>query len=716
MIVSKLSAMQIFPQIKLRIQARCSILWFLLLLLPASFIRAQSCFTGTGGCQDYSNFGVNSVGRHAADLEYDNFTSSLHTTIVRDIDGNLVIWGQAGLSNGGNALIPTVINQTNFPGLTGIPLKAATGSWNSGINAQNILLTDDNKLWAWGNTNTVLSSDVKPTAAFGSFNLPAGVAAANVKMMFVTSNTIALTACDGYVYVLTRADQAVRGDGSTGPVTLASRTTWAKVQKSTGGDLTGVVATRGCSAALFALDKDGNLWTWGLTTWDGIAAAATRNQATPVTLPGGSGAIKMIGMTGTYNNDVNIAKASYYVLYENGSLYAMGHNNSRQLGDWTATNRPAWIQPLYAAGGAAMNDIAWVSPNEHDYQLPFTSVITTGNKLYNWGLESGSDMGRGANSNTSTGVAVDPGAPAQTFFETGDNADIIAVETGGHTTMILRKCETNFGYLGHKVFGSMGDGTAENGTELKFTFATKPMQVCGAQTLPVIQTAPSAPANNDGNYYIGTEIQLSGQPSNGSFTLTGGAGIATLAGNKLMLKDAGTVTVAYDVGDLCGTVTKTFTVISQSLPVTFGPVSAVFKNNDLVVTWTTETETDNDHFNIEASADGAHFINIGSVQSLSPGGNSKEALHYQFRKTVPANIGLALGIGLLALGGLGGVVNRKRRVPFILIMLLGSAIFYAGCVKKETLPSADGKLYIRVVQVDKDGTSSCSKVVAAVNR
>ena len=715
MIVSKLSAKKISPQIKLLMQARYSILWLLLLLLPISFVCAQSCFTGTGGCQDYSNFGVNSVGKHAADLEYDNFTSSLHTTIVRDIDGDLVIWGQAGLSNGGNALVPTIINQTNFPGLTGIPLKAATGSCNLGFNTQNILLTDDDKLWVWGGENTVLSSDLTVSAAFQSFNLPNGVTAANVKMMFVTSYTMALTTCDGYVYVLTRVDQSMRGDGSTGATTLTSRTTWAKVQKSTGGDLTGVLATRGCPSALFALDKDGNLWTWGLTTWDGSAAAATRNRATPVTPPGGSGPIKMIGMTGISNNDANTAKASYYVLYENGGLYAMGHNNSKQLGDWTTTNSPSWIQPLYAAGGALMNDIAWISPNEHDYQLPFTSVITTGNKLYNWGLESGSDMGRGANSNTGTGVAVDPGAPAQTFFETGNNADIIAVETGGHTTMILRKCETNFGYVGHKVFGSMGDGTAENATELKFTFATKPLQVCGAQTLPVIQTAPSALANNEGDYYIGTEIQLSGQPANGSFTLTDGAGIATLAGNKLTLNDAGTVTITYDVGDLCGTVAKTFTVISQALPVTFGAVTATLKDGALAVNWTTETEINNDHFNIDASADGIHFITIGTVSSLASDGMSKTKLHYQFKKTIPADISLTLGIGLLTLGGLGSVVNRKRRVSCMFITLLGGAIFYAGCTKKEILSSADGKLYIRVVQVDKDRVSSSSKVVAAVN-
>ncbi|WP_018631105.1 thrombospondin type 3 repeat-containing protein [Niabella aurantiaca] len=235
--------------------------------------------------------------------------------------------------------------------------------------------------------------------------------------------------------------------------------------------------------------------------------------------------------------------------------------------------------------------------------------------------------------------------------------------------------------------------------------------------------------------WTGRSATITSLPTNGFILTYGGHTITQddidAGGYVITNYDPALLSIAPGPGTPGGTTTTSFNyavngtavrsadavytvTFSQSLPVTFGPVSAVFKSNDLVVTWTTETETNNDHFEIEASADGSHFTNIGSVQSLSPGGNSKEALHYQFRKTVPADIGLALGIGLLALGGLGGVVNRKRRMSFILIMLLGSAVLYTGCAKKETLPSADGKLYIRVAQVDKDGSRSYSKVIRVV--
>lgn len=160
----------------------------------------------------------------------------------------------------------------------------------------------------------------------------------------------------------------------------------------------------------------------------------------------------------------------------------------------------------------------------------------------------------------------------------------------------------------------------------------------------------------------------------------------------------------------------TYTVtFSQALPVTFGPVSAIFENNELVVNWTTETETNNDHFEIEASADGKTFTTIGTVKTQAENGTAVQALHYRFSKERPGKLIAALGIGLLAIGGLGACMNRRRRVSCILTVLLGGALFYSGCKKNETLPSNDGKLYIRVVQVDKDGAKAFSKVVAVVH-
>ncbi|WP_300600727.1 hypothetical protein [Niabella sp.] len=152
---------------------------------------------------------------------------------------------------------------------------------------------------------------------------------------------------------------------------------------------------------------------------------------------------------------------------------------------------------------------------------------------------------------------------------------------------------------------------------------------------------------------------------------------------------------------------------SLPLPVTFGSFAASFKNGALMVNWATETEVNNDHFEIEASADGTHFTTIGSVKSLAPDGNSKDAIQYQFSRDISSNM-TALGLGVLVLGGLGFCFRRRNRMPFVLLIAVGLATTIGGCKKTGAQAADDGKLYIRVVQVDKDNTRSYSKVVMAV--
>lgn len=152
---------------------------------------------------------------------------------------------------------------------------------------------------------------------------------------------------------------------------------------------------------------------------------------------------------------------------------------------------------------------------------------------------------------------------------------------------------------------------------------------------------------------------------------------------------------------------------SQALPVTFGDVQAIFRNGELVVNWTSVTETNNDHFEIEASADGTSFISIGRVNSKAANGTSAEALDYTFTKDSSGGI-MAAGIALLLAGA--GLLKAGRRRFAILAVGLGMGVFVAGCNKNKPEVPAEGKLYIRIAQVDKDGTKSYSKVVTVVKR
>ena len=295
-------------------------------------LHAQGACYDLEGCSDYSNFGYNSS--TAATLEYDNYISAFHSSAVRDIDGVIKVWGEMTQADGrSHQLMPTPINPGNYPGLTGKPLKIAMASGGR-LTAQYVLLTDDNKLWSWGRSGSLLDHSLTMNtyelteiseggvhyydsiAAFQelSIGLPLGVSASDVKMMFAVYGSLLLTTCSGDVHAL------VDYWGNVGNGGTSATNVWHKVQKSAaygGGVLTGVVAARGTESGFIALDNAGNLWTWGYRTYDGIGAVATRNAAVQMTPPtGATGSIKMIGMT-TGTSDV-----SYYVLYENGNLYA----------------------------------------------------------------------------------------------------------------------------------------------------------------------------------------------------------------------------------------------------------------------------------------------------------------------------------------------------------------------------------------------------------
>ncbi len=511
----------------------------------------QDC-AGNNGCTDPANSGYFSTS--AASLSYDNVISTFHSSAAYAQDGTIKVWGEASrpvnITNGGGSNsnhgnwfgTPTTINAFNgftFDAGAGQPLKIALGSKyaKTGANtqgAQFILLTTGGHFYAWGFQGIVLSTSLTPssgeaiqrvrTAGGGGSNLslPAGVNPTDVKMLFATSGTLAMTTCAGEVYVLSQ-NLEIRQNGSA--------TAWVKIQKAGGGDLTGIVATRGTSEGLFALDNQGDLWTWGYGTRLGGTTQpaqagqglATRRPATKMNLPSGAtGNIKMIAATKGFsstNPNFDAADISYFVLYDSGELWAMGENSSRELGDWSTTNRDNWVRPTRTnSSSTPMNNIAWISTQEHDGIFGFVNVVTKDKTLWNWGRESGSDLGRSDVGATSNGENSDPGMPD--LWETGNsNTGVLFVESGGHTTMLLQECKNTFGYVGHYRYGSMGDNRAGNTSDgdRRIRFTTAPLPVCGVETTPATLTVALSTANNE--YCNSSEIQLVGAPAGGIYRI-----------------------------------------------------------------------------------------------------------------------------------------------------------------------------------------------------
>jgi len=149
----------------------------------------------------------------------------------------------------------------------------------------------------------------------------------------------------------------------------------------------------------------------------------------------------------------------------------------------------------------------------------------------------------------------------------------------------------------------------------------------------------------------------------------------------------------------------------HALPVHFGKVSASLKNNVLLVNWSTESESNNNHFLIQISEDGNSWKTIQTVQSKAEGGNSSVAIDYS--ASIPIQSAFAATLILVVFGAIGNNKNKRLRV---LLSILLCCAFFISCQKKDWLQTVEKeKILVRIVQVDKDGNQTVSKVIRVAN-
>lgn len=200
-------------------------------------------------------------------------------------------------------------------------------------------------------------------------------------------------------------------------------------------------------------------------------------------------------------------------------------------------------------------------------------------------------------------------------------------------------------------------------------------------------------------------------PTSGDFSLQPGSP-AINNGNNILYTSA-----ANGNGDLANNQRITQTTIdigayeanSSALPVRFGALFAVFKNNRLLINWSTESETNNDHFDIEISADGKEFTTIATVASKATDGNSNTALTYQFNTGI-SQLMSVLGAAAFAFLFLCPMGRQRHRTVLASLLVLAGVIFWS-CAKQDQLPGNSNHLFLRIVQVDKDGKKAHSKII-----
>lgn len=293
--------------------------------------------------------------------KYDKIVSGYHSSVAQMTDGTFVAWGSGLAADGSSGqLSPTPINNSNYSALPAndVVYKATIGgtSGGAGVQDQAVILTTSG-LYAWGKTGTVVNSTIKSTAAFGKIisptgattaGLPTGITPQDVQMLVGTYQTLMILtkpSAGGNVYILTQLTTTAEANGAANASSTGSA--WKQVKIDANTYLSNVVALRGQATsdtnnAFMAMTSNGNVYTWGNTTYLGNGSvAAARNFATLMTLPSEfnlNNIPKMIGVTGGGN-----INNTYYLLSNSGELYT-------RLGITLENNVETSLQPKINLG------------------------------------------------------------------------------------------------------------------------------------------------------------------------------------------------------------------------------------------------------------------------------------------------------------------------------------------------------------------------------
>jgi len=149
------------------------------------------------------------------------------------------------------------------------------------------------------------------------------------------------------------------------------------------------------------------------------------------------------------------------------------------------------------------------------------------------------------------------------------------------------------------------------------------------------------------------------------------------------------------------------------LPVTFTSFSAsLSKSGILKADWATASEANNSHFILQSSQDGKTWKDVARKEAAVNGKNG-------------ATYNLEVNIGTISLAGFGllGILllpfsNRRYRILALFALV---AIIGVSCAKSDdinnleldnTKGASNSTLYVRLAQVDKDGTTTYSETIA----
>lgn len=310
----------------------------------------------------------------------------------------------------------------------------------------SMALKGDGTVWGWGNNkfgqlgnNSTITTEI-PTKVVGL---------QDVKMIAAGSNHTLALKNDGTVWAW-----GYNNVGQLGDNTQIVRYEPVQVLGEDGeGYLKDIVYIAAGTNYSAAINKKGEVWTWGLNTNGQLGDGSTINKYTPVRVKANLNGIIQIACG---NNHMIAVKAD-------GTAYTWGYNQYGKLGDNTTVQRTIPVQVLQSANTAVEDIIAVEASHNNSYLIKADGTVLS--------------VGYGANGGLGNSATANQTLPVQVVNPEGTDSlkNIATIKAGANTVYVLDKqgkvytwgLGTN-GQLGnHDVINSnkpteVKDGSGEN--------------------------------------------------------------------------------------------------------------------------------------------------------------------------------------------------------------------------------------------------------------
>ncbi len=393
-----------------------------------------------------------------------------HSSIVKTAWGYSIFGQDVHPSGQGHVFEPTEISSYTGSDYRGSVYAATLGGASTQVAC--FIVTYDG-LFVWGDKVQVPEVWRHSARAIQSIPLPVGIQPRDIRTMsatasFWSSGSLFLLTNLGEVYILAAGvDQNpnVYGDGS-----LDIDNNW---HKAAIGQVVSMKLFG--NGNVMALTLNGELYTWGDRIFVGDGTAA-QSSALPIKMsfPTGVNRILMTAMTGNLPT-TSFFPTTYFVLGDDKRVYSLGDNDEGVLGigvdgglprtTWQTVKSPTGTGA--GTGTAYLENIKFINAAMRNADKGAAGAIDDNGIAYLWGSNEPNYMRLGFNG----GNVLQPNVP--NGIVPGFHS-IMYLELGGQITPVLDGKLGKFGFIGHKINGSMGNGHLESAIT-KYDFSTTPI-------------------------------------------------------------------------------------------------------------------------------------------------------------------------------------------------------------------------------------------------